>query len=119
MVDRAANGLRKLPLRVAGLLGVIASLVYVAGILGQEDTEFVPQALFWFAIMLVAGASAWYADRSQRYGHMLARGAAVAYFVLGLVSNVIFMIGFVLALVLAVAGFAGTTRTGNDQETGQ
>ena len=118
MVETAANGLRRLPLRMAGLLGVIASLVYVAGILGQEDTTFLPQALFWFAVMLLAGGSAWYADRSLRYGHLLARGAAVAYFVLGLVSNVIFMIGFVLALVLAVAGFAGTTRTGNDNQTG-
>lgn len=98
---------------------MIASLVYIAGILGQEDTTFLPQALFWFAVMLLAGASAWYADRSLRYGHLLARGAAVAHFVLGLVSNVIFMIGFVLALALAVAGFAGTTKTGNDQETGR
>lgn len=117
-MDTASKGLRRLPLRMAGLLGVIASLVYIAGIRGQDDTTFLPQALFWFSVMLLAGGSAWYADRSLRYGHVLARGAAVAYFVLGLVSNVVFMIGFVLALVLAVAGFAGTAKTGNDHETG-
>lgn len=94
---------------------MIASLVYMAGILGQEDTTFFPQALFWFSVMVLAGVSAWYADRSMRYGHTLARAAAVAYFVLGLVSNLIFTIGFVVALVLAVAGFAGTTRPGNDK----
>ncbi len=117
-METAPNGLRKLPLRIAGSIGVIAALVYVAGILGQEDTTFVPQAFFWFSVMLVAGGTAWYADRSLRHGHTLARVSAVAYFVLGLVSNLIFTIGFVLALALSVGGFAGTEKPGKESAVG-
>ena len=111
----ATNGLRRLPLRAAGAISVVTSLFYLAGILGQDDRTFFPQALFWFAVMLAAGGAAWIADQSPRHGRSMARGAAVAFFVLGLISSVVLAIAFVLALALAVGGIAGTNPTISDR----
>ena len=114
-MEAATTGLRRLPLRAAGAISVVTSLFYLAGIFAQDDRAFFPQALFWFAVMIVAGGAAWIADQSPRHGRNLAKGAAVAFFVLGLISNLVLAAAFVAALVLAVAGFAGTSRPPIDQ----
>lgn len=109
-MDRAPNGLRPLPLRVAGSIAVVASLVYLGGVLGQDDTRFLPQATFWFLVMLITGITVWFADRSTVHGRKMAIGAAVSFFVLGVFSNVVFAVVFVVAVVLTVGGLSGTMR---------
>lgn len=112
-VDTAPNGLRRLPLRIAGSIGLVASLIYLGGVLGQDDTTFMPQAIFWFLVMSGAGLTAWFADRSLRHGRRMAIGAAGAFFVVGLFSNVVFAVVFAIALVFAIAGFVGLS--GSDE----
>ena len=100
--------LRSIPFKAAGAIGVVSSLVYLAGVLGQEDTAFLPQALFWFAVMLSAGVVAWLADRSQQHGRRMAMASGVAFFVLALFSNIVFTIIFLVALVLVVVGLSAS-----------
>lgn len=118
LMETAPNGLRPLPLRIAGSIGVVASVFYLGGVLGQDDTRFLPQAIFWFLVMLAGGIVAWYADRSMRHGRRMAVGAAMAFFALGLFSNVVFATVFVVAVVLTVGGFAATSRddAGSERE---
>lgn len=108
-MDTAPNGLRRLPLRIAGSIGIVSSLFYLGGVLGQSDTAYIPQAIFWFSVMALAGAAAWFADRSMVHGRKLAKGATLAFFLLGLMSSVVLAVAFVAAVVLAVAGIAGTS----------
>ena len=103
-----AGRLRRIPLKAAGAIGVVSSLVYLAGVMGQEDATFLPQALFWFAVMLCAGVVAWFADRSRQHGRLMAMASGVAFFVLALFSNIVFTIVFLLALVLVVVGLAAS-----------
>lgn len=82
------------------------SLVYLAGVLGQDEATFLPQALFWFAVMVSAGVVAWFADRSSENGRAMAIGAGVAFFVLALFSDVIFTVVFLIAVALVIVGLA-------------
>ena len=111
---------RAIPLKVAGTIGLVAALVYLAGVLGQDDVTFLPQAIFWFSVMVLAGAFAWLADRSAHRGRPMAIGSGITFFVLALVSNVIFMIAFLLAVVLVVVGLSTTwpreQRAGDQDE---
>lgn len=91
---------------MAGAIGVVVSLIYLAGVLGQDDATFLPQAIFWFAVMASAGVAAWFADRSPQHGRVMAIGAGVAFFVLALFSNVVFTVVFLIAVVLVVVGLA-------------
>lgn len=113
-MDTTPNGLRRLPLRIAGSIGLVASLIYLGGVLGQDDTTFIPQAVFWFLVMLGSGITAWFADRSMRNGRRMAIGAAGGFFVVSLFSNVVFAVVFAIALVFAIAGFAG--MSGSEKE---
>lgn len=85
----------------------------MGGVLGQEDTSYIPQAVFWFVVMFGAGVAAWLADRSLQNGRRMAIGAAGAFFVVGLFSTVVFSVLFVMALLFAVGGIAGTSRPGD------
>lgn len=84
----------------------MASLVYLAGVLGQDEATFLPQALFWFAVMASAGVAAWFADRSSQNGRAMAIGAGIAFFVLALFSNVVFTVVFLTAAVLVIVGLS-------------
>ena len=106
-----ADRLRGIPLKAAGAIGVVSSLVYLAGVLSQEDTTYLPPALFWFAVMICAGVVAWLADRSREHGRRMAIASGVAFFVLALFSNVVFTIIFLVALVLVIVGLASTRPT--------
>lgn len=112
LIEAAPNGLRPLPLKVAGSIAVVASLVYLGGVLGQDDTRFLPQAFFWFFVMFAGGVMAWFADRSMEHGKRMAIGSAAVFFILGLFSNAVFAVVFVVAVALSVGGFAGTSRQG-------
>lgn len=101
-----ASRWRRVPLKAAGAIGVVVSLVYLAGVLGQDDATFLPQALFWFAVMAIAGVAAWLADRFPQHGRVMAIAAGVAFFVVALFSNVIFTVAFLIAAALIVIGLA-------------
>lgn len=103
-----AGRLRRIPFKAAGAIGVVSSLVYMAGVMGQEDRAFLPQALFWFAVMLSAGVVAWFADRARQHRRRMAMASGVTFFVLALFSNVVFTIIFLVALVLVVVGLSAS-----------
>ncbi len=68
-----------------------------------------PQAIFWLGVMLIAGFLAWFADRLEHQGRRSAMIAAGLFFVLGVFSNVVFAIVYLVSTLLSVAGFAGTS----------
>lgn len=100
--------MRRLPLRSAGIIGVVSALVYLGGVLGLGDTEFLPQAVFWFVVMLAAGLLAWFAGKFRSRGRAAAMTAAILFFVVALFSGAsVFVVAFLVAALLSVAGFAG------------
>ena len=102
--------MRRLPLRIAGIIGVVTALIYLGGVLGQGDTQFLPQAVVWFAVMLSAGLLAWFADKLEARGRTAAIVAASLFFGLGVFSgSVVFVVTFLVATVLAVAGLTGSS----------
>jgi MFS family permease len=111
-METSPNGLRRMPLRIAGVIGLASAVVYLAVVLGQEDTSSRPQAIFWFGVMLVAGLLAWFADRLEHRGRRSAMVAAGLFFVLGVFSSVVFAIVYLVSTLLSVAGFAATSPTG-------
>ena len=114
-METPSNGLRRLPLRIAGVIGLASAVVYLAVLLGQEDTSLLPQAIFWFGVMLTAGLLAWFADRLEHRGRQSAIIAAGLFFVLGVFSNLVFAMVYLLTTVLSVAGFAGTSPSSRER----
>jgi MFS family permease len=114
-METSPNGLRRLPLRIAGVIGLASAVVYLAVVLGQEDTSSLPQAIFWLGVVLVAGFLAWFADRLEHQGRRSAMIAAGLFFVLGVFSNVVFVIVYLVSTLLSVAGFAGTSQTREEE----
>lgn len=107
-MEELAPKVRRLPLRIAGVIGLFSAVLHLAIILGQEDTPQMAQAVFWLALMVAAGILAWSADSSGTRARKQAIGAAAIFFVLGQVSSAqLFVIVFLVALVFSVLGFAG------------
>jgi hypothetical protein len=113
-METSSNGLRRLPLRVAGVIGLASALVYLAVVLGQEDTSMLALAILWFALMLTAGLLAWFADRLEHLGRRSAMIAAGLFFVLGVLSSPVFAMVYLLTTMLSVAGFAGTSPSSGE-----
>lgn len=107
-MEETAPQVRRLPLRIAGVIGLFSAVFYLAIILGQEDTSQMAQAVFWLVLMATAGILAWSADSSGTRARKQAVGAAAMFFVLGLFSSAeLFVVVFLTALVFSVLGFAG------------
>ncbi len=113
-METSANGLRRMPLRIAGVIGLAGAVVYLAVVLGQEETSSLPQAIFWLGVMVVAGLLAWFADRLEHRGRRSAMIAAGLFFVLGVFSNPVFAVVYLLTTMLSVAGFAGTSPSSGE-----
>lgn len=107
-METPSNGLRRMPLRAAGIIGSASAVIYAGIVLGQEDTSLFPQAIFWFGVMLTAGLLAWFADRLEHRGRRSAMTAAGLFVVLGVFSNTVFAVVYFVTTLLTVAGFAGT-----------
>ena len=101
---------------VVGQSEVARSLVAQLGqvVLGQEETSSLPQAIFWLGVMVVAGLLAWFADRLEHRGRRSAMIAAGLFFVLGVFSNPVFAVVYLLTTLLSVAGFAGTSPSSGE-----
>ncbi len=106
-MEQGIKQVRRLPLRIAGTIGLFSAVFYLAIILGQEDTSSLPQAIFWLVLMTTAGILAWSADHYVERGRAMAMGAAAIFFILGLLALDVFVIIFLVALVFSVLGFAG------------
>lgn len=106
-MEQGIPQVRRLPLRIAGTIGLFSAVFYLAIIVGEEDTSLLPQAIFWLILMTTAGILAWSADHSVERGRAMAMGAAAIFFILGLLALEIFVIVFLVALVFSVLGFAG------------
>lgn len=106
--------IRRLPVRIAGLAGVVAAFLYLAGILGQDDTEALPQAMFWFAVMMGAGLLAWFADRLADRARLSAVLAGGLFFVIAVFSNLVFATVFLVATALCVVGVVGVGAGGGE-----
>ena len=98
--------LRPLPLKIAGVIGILSTAFYLAVAVGQEAG--LGPAVFWVVLMATASLLAWYADEFP--GRRAAIVAAVLFFVLGVVSPDFFAVVFLLAVVLCFIGFAGASN---------
>lgn len=99
--------LRPIPLRIAGVIGILTTAFYLAVAVGQEAG--VGPALFWLVVMAIASLLAWYAEEFP--GRRAAIAAAALFFVLGVVSPDFFAIVFLVAVVLCFIGFAGFSKS--------
>lgn len=93
--------MRPIPLKIAGVIGMLTSALYLTVVLNQGDG--LGPELFWLVLMATAALLAWYADRFE--GRRGAMAAAAIYFVLGLVSPWVLAVAFLVAVALCVAGF--------------
>lgn len=92
---------RPVPLKIAGVIGMLTTALYLTVVLNQGD-GFGPE-LFWLVLMATAALLAWYADRFA--GRRGAMAAAAIFFVLGLVSPWVLAVAFLAAVVLCIVGF--------------
>ena len=113
--DRRADvGLvRVVPPKLAGVIGLLMSIVYLAVLLGFPESFGL--GLLWLGLMLVASALAWFAE--ELGGRRPAAAATVIFFVLGILSDFGVAIVFLAAAILSFLGFA-PARVGRlgDQE---
>jgi hypothetical protein len=113
-MEASSKGLIRIPLRIAGIIGLASAVIYIGVALGQEDTSLLPQAFFWFGVMFTAGLLAWFADRLEQRGRRSAMIAAGLFFVVAVFSDTVFAMVYLLATVLSVAGFALTSRSSGE-----
>lgn len=96
-----SNKLRHIPLKIAGVIGLLSTAFYLAVAVGQE-TGVGPAAL-WLVMMASASLLAWFADEFE--GRRAAIVAAGLFFILGIASPPFFAVVFLVAVVLCVLGF--------------
>lgn len=65
-------------------------------------------AIFWLVVMATAALLAWFADEFQ--GRRAAVAAAVLFFILGILSPILFAVIFLVAVSLCVIGFVEWPR---------
>lgn len=99
--------IRPIPLKIAGVIGILSAVLYLAVIVGVEDRSGFPQAYLWLAIMLSAGVLAWFADRVTGKERRMALGAAVLFFFLAMFSSPVFVLVYLTATFLAGFGWFG------------
>lgn len=102
-------------MKMAGLIGFVSALLYLAVIIGVEDRSGFPQAYLWLAIMAFAGGLAWFADRVAGKERRMAFGATGLFFFLAMFSAPVFVFIYLTATFLAVFGWLGVKK--GDQVT--
>lgn len=93
---------RGVPLKVAGVIGLLMSMIYSALLIGLS--EGVGLGFVWLGLMLTASALAWFAE--DLGGRRPAVVATVIFFVLGILSDFGIAIVFLAAAILSFLGFA-------------
>lgn len=108
-MDAPAPLVRRLPLKIAGIIGFLSSAIYLAVIL--EDGTLLVQAVIWLVIMAAAAGLAWFADQVPARSRRMAIWAAVLFFALGIFSTQFFVLVFLGASLLAFSGFLGMPKS--------
>jgi len=98
---------RRIPLKIAGIIGFLNAVLYLAVIVSVEDRSGFPQALVWLAIMVLAGGLAWFADRVTGRERRMAMGASILFFLLATFSSPVFVLVYLAATFLAAFGWIG------------
>ena len=98
--------IRKIPLKIAGVFGFFNAAVYLAVIIGADDSSAVPQAIFWLGLMILAGILAWFADTVPGRERMMAIASTFIYFTLAMFSSALFALIYLAATAMAAYGWA-------------
>lgn len=96
-----APAVRPIPLKIAAVIGVLVTAMYLAVAIGQP--EGIGPAIFWMVLIATASGLAWFADQFE--GRTAAVVAAVIFFVLGILSAPLLAIIFLVAVLLCMVGF--------------
>ena len=105
---RETPSVRPLPLKIAAIIGVLATAFYLAVAVGAGGET--GAAFFWATLMGVASLLAWFAD--QLPGRRSAIAAAILFFVLGLLAPLYLALAFLVAVILCVVGIGWFERRG-------
>jgi len=108
-MDETPVAIRRIPLKIAGVIGFLSAGLYLAVIVGVEDRSGFPQAYVWLALITLAGGLAWFADRVTGRERRMAFGATALFFLLSLFFPEL-KVAYLLATVLAVFGWVGVGR---------
>ena len=106
-MDDSPRRVRRIPLKIAGVIGLVSAALYLAVIVGAEDRSGFPQAYLWLAIMIFAGVLAWFAHRVVGKERRMAFGATTLFFLLAMFSSPIFVVVYLTATFFAVFGWLG------------
>lgn len=98
----ASDLVRVVPLKVAGVIGLLMAIIYLALLVGLPDSGGL--GYVWLGAIVAASALAWFAD--ELGGKRPAVVATVIFFVLGILSEFGIAIVFLSAAILSFLGFA-------------
>ena len=76
------SGVRRLPLKIAGVIGIFTAAFYVAVLLGATGPVGALE-IGWVVLMFVAGVLAWTAPDTPVHARRVAMAAAVLFFITG------------------------------------
>lgn len=109
------NNLRRMPLKIAGVIGIFSAAFHLAILVGASGASRDPAAIAWVVLMFVGGFLAWIAPDATSHGRRLAMGAAASFFIVGLPASTVFVVIFLGSLVLTIIGFAGIPKAGTSE----
>ena len=103
--------IRKIPLKIAAVIGLFGATLYIAEVVGSEELSSIPQAYFWAVVMFGTSGMAWFADWFPERARGLAVASSILFFVLALVSpsGTLFPLVYLLATAAAAYGWFGAT----------
>ncbi|MDX1469457.1 MAG: hypothetical protein R3258_08945 [Acidimicrobiia bacterium] len=102
--------LRRLPLKIAGVIGIFSAAFHLAVLLGIGGASESGLVVGLILLMFLAGVLAWVAPESSTHGRRIAMVAAGLFFLVGLPTESVFLYVFLVALVLSILGFAGVEK---------
>lgn len=104
------TGLRRLPLKIAGVIGIFSAAFHLAILLGIGGGLESGAVVGLIILMFLAGVLAWIAPEVSANGRRVAMTAAGIFFLVGLPTSTVFVYIFLVALVLTILGFAGVEK---------
>lgn len=100
--------IRRLPLKIAGVIGVLSAVMYLYVTFGVDNGSIGAEAFLWLIVLTAAGLLALFADRFQGRERALAITSTSLFFLLAMFASPVFVLVYLLAAILALAGFWGT-----------
>ncbi|MGB7859652.1 MAG: hypothetical protein WBM90_04070 [Acidimicrobiia bacterium] len=109
--------IRSLPLKIAGVIGVLSAVMYLYVTLGTDSGSIGAEAFLWLIVLTAAGLLALFADRVQGRERALAIASASLFFLLAMFASPVFVLVYLFSAILALAGLWGTrTEPGTSVE---